>query len=131
MTNYILLNIILTKTKVVIIIANVKRIIVNDKDPIEEFINTLEPKDAAKVLDRLELLDEVGLKLGPPYIKKLQNYNLYEYRVQYRRNQYRILFFTYENLIILVHGFQYKDKIPKKEIEIAVVRKEDFLKELE
>ncbi len=102
----------------------------DNKDPIEEFINTLEPKDAAKVLDRLELLDEVGLNLGPPYIKKLQNYNLYEFRIQYRRNQYRILFFTYDNLIILLHGFQYKDKIPKKELEIAVLRKENLLKEL-
>jgi hypothetical protein len=41
--------------------------------------------------------------------------------VQYRRNQYRILI---NNLLILLHGFQYKDRISQKEIDIALTKKD-------
>lgn len=111
-------------------IGFIKYILVDGQSPIEEFIESLETKDAAKVVDRLELLNEKGIKLGSPYVKELQKYDLWEFRVQYRRNQYRILFFIYNDLIILLHGFQYKDNIPQKEIDIAVDRKEDLLNNL-
>jgi len=112
------------------LIGLVRRILIDDVDPIEEFISSLESKHAEKILDHLEFLDEMRLRIGPPYVKQLQNCDLWEFRVHYRRNQYRILFFEYEGLIILLHGFQYKDKIPRKEIDVALERKNNLLKGL-
>lgn len=112
-------------------IGYTRRILVEGKDPIEEFIEGLEKKDASKVLNHLEILDEMGMKLGPPYIKPMQNCDLWELRISYRGNQYRILFFKYEDLLILLHGFQYKDKVSQKEINIARARKQNLLNELE
>lgn len=117
--------------KVVFWIGFVQRILINNHDPIEEFIESLESKDAAKVLDRLEFLDKQGISLGPPYVKELKKYDLWEFRVQYRRNQYRILFFVHNGIIILLHGFQYKDQISQREIGIALARKEDLLNNLD
>ncbi|MFW6282617.1 MAG: type II toxin-antitoxin system RelE/ParE family toxin [Minisyncoccales bacterium] len=114
----------------VITINRVKRITINGNDPIENFIDNLEKEDAAKVIDRLEMLNKYGLSLGPPYIKQLQNHELWEFRVSYRRNQYRIIFFLYNDFIVLLHGFKYKDKIPENEIKIALERKKTLLKNL-
>ncbi len=108
----------------------VKRIIEDDKDPIESFINNLQKGDAEKLLRQIEKLDKYGLALGAPYIKQLQNYDLWEFRVQYNRNQHRIIFFIFNQKLILLHGFTYKDSIPPNELELAKARKESLLKNI-
>lgn len=105
----------------------VKRITVNGVDVIEKFLKSLEKRDKEKVLTKLKLLYKYGLKLKPPVIVPLQSHNLWELRIDHRRNQYRILFFEYGDYLVLLNGFQYKDEYPLKEIETALARKDDLL----
>jgi len=63
------------------------------------------------------------------YFKKLVNTNdIWEVRVQVGNNIFRLLgFLDAGSLIILNHAFQKKtQKTPKKEINIAEIRKQDY-----
>jgi phage-related protein len=53
---------------------------------------------------------------------------LYEIRIEYQSNIYRIFcFFDEGRLVILINGFQKKtQKTPKKEIELALNLKKDY-----
>jgi phage-related protein len=58
---------------------------------------------------------------------------LYEIRVEYQSNIYRIFcFFDQGKLVILLNGFQKKTrKTPKKEIELAEKLKKEYFNEKE
>lgn len=102
----------------------------NDKYPLIEFLNSLPKKDQAKILRDIDLLQEFGFSLGMPYIKKMQDSDgLWELRIKQSSNNYRVFYFSIkDNKIVLLHGFKKKtQKTPKKEIEIAIKRKQDFL----
>ena len=45
----------------------------NDDCPIFDFLKTLPKKDRAKILREIEMLQEFGLSLGMPHIKKMKN----------------------------------------------------------
>jgi phage-related protein len=93
--------------------------------PVEEYFNSLTNKQFEKisfVLDLIEKFDIVPRK----YFKKLMGTDeLWEVRVQYGNNLFRILgFFDGNDLVILNHAFTKKtQKIPQKEIETAEKRK--------
>jgi len=97
--------------------------------PVEEFLDSLQGKQAQKVAWVLKLIEE--LKVVPvQYFKKLVNTeDLWEVRVQVGSNIFRILGFLDGNhLVVLNHGFQKKHrKTPKKEIKLAEKRKRDYL----
>lgn len=88
--------------------------------PVEKFIFTLEKQTIAKVLHTIDLLEIFEYKLGIPHSKHIQN-DVYELRI--RGKQEVRLFYTVKNSISIVHGFIKKtQKIPKKEIHIAILR---------
>ncbi len=98
--------------------------------PIEEFLDSLSGKQAQKVAWVLQLIEEMEI-IPVQYFKKLVNTdNLWEVRVQAGNNIFRLLgFLDGDQLVVLNHGFQKKtQKTPKKEIQIAEVRKKDYLK---
>jgi phage-related protein len=70
----------------------------------------------------LDLLEEYGIFLGPPHIKKMKGSNLWELKILGKDN-IRI-FFTIENKnLIFLHGFsKKKQKTNPKEIKIALKR---------
>jgi len=86
---------------------------------IEMFIASLEKSVIAKVLRTIDLLEMFGNKLGLPHSKKI-GARLFELRI--RGNQeVRILYTFYKDEAILLHGFIKKtDRIPRKEIKIAL-----------
>ena len=93
--------------------------------PIEEFLDSLNSKQAKKVTWVLKLIEDLK-QVPSQYFKKLENTsNLWEIRVQAANNIFRMLgFFNIERNFIICHGFAKKThKIPKKEIEIAEQRK--------
>jgi len=97
----------------------------NHISPVVEFIQNQSPKEQAKILREIDLLEEFGLFLGMPHIKKLNGYNdLWELRIKHSSNIFRILFFHYkEGIFILLHGFKKKtNKTPKREINKAIHR---------
>ena len=98
------------------------------ESPVKDFISEQSPKEQAKILRSIDLLEEFGLYLGMPHIRKIVNYELWELRVQLGNNIFRILFKDLNNEFVILHGFQKKtDKIPKKEINVALRRLKRFL----
>lgn len=100
------------------------------KCPVEEFLDSLPGKQAGKVTWVLRLIQ--GLDVIPKqYFKKLTNTDdIWEVRIQFGNNIFRILgFFDESKLIILNHAFAKKSqKTPKNEIKIAEQRKADYLR---
>jgi len=100
------------------------------KCPIEEFLNSLDNKQAQKVTWVLQLIEDIDI-IPVKYFKKLVNTDdIWEVRVQVGNNIYRLLGFCVgEKLVILNHAFQKKtQKTPKNEIKIAETRKKDYLR---
>ncbi|MFA6376532.1 MAG: type II toxin-antitoxin system RelE/ParE family toxin [Candidatus Paceibacterota bacterium] len=90
-------------------------------DLVEEFINYLEKPAIAKVLRVIDLLENFGHGLGMPHSKKITA-AIYELRIR-GRHEIRFLYCFQGKNIVLLHGFVKKsDKIPKKEIEVAIRR---------
>lgn len=96
--------------------------------PVEEFMDSLEPKTRLKIIGAIELLETFGLEGGYPHIKKLTGTNLWEYRIIGSDN-IRIFYVTVTGKIFLIlHGFKKKkQKTPTKEIKIAEDRLQEYL----
>ncbi len=97
--------------------------------PIEQFLDSLNSKQAQKVTWVLQLIEELEL-IPATYFKKLTNTDdLWEIRVQQGNNIFRLLgFFDAENFVVLTNGFQKKtQKTPKSEILLSEQRKKDYL----
>jgi phage-related protein len=102
---------------------------INGASPVEEFLETLDDSQARKVLWVLRLMRELD-PIPSNYFSKLVNTDdIWEVRVQYGGNIFRLLgFFDDAKLIILTHGFQKKtQKTSKRHIELAEARKRDYL----
>lgn len=102
----------------------------NGEVPIDEFLNSLTPKQEAKVLRSIELLEEFGLGLGGPHIAYLED-GIYELRTKLSTNIFRTTLFHWDgNQIVLLHGFQKKmQKTPPMEIKRAKEYRDDYLEQ--
>lgn len=95
--------------------------------PVNDFILSLEVKAQSKIKDSIKLLQEFGIRLGSPHIKKLTGTELWELRIL-GSDSIRIFYIaiTGKNFLLL-HGFKKKkDKTPPKEIRIAEDRLAEF-----
>ena len=92
----------------------------------KDFFDTLDKGTQEKVLYGLLLLKTQD-KLPAKYVKFLKD-GLYELRIEWQGNIYRI-FFCYDEgrIVILFNGFQKKsEKTPKKEIEKAKILRKEY-----
>ncbi len=97
------------------------------RSPVEAFVNKLNFKTQRKFFAKIPWLEEYGPRLPAPHAKKIDN-DIYEFRFFGEEGTIRILYFFYQNKIIFLNGFKKKTKkIPKKELETAKSRKEEFL----
>jgi len=97
--------------------------------PIEDFLDTLDSKQAQKVAWVMQAVEELE-KVPTTYLKKLVNTKgIWEIRVQMGSNIFRFLgFFNQGYFIVLTNGFQKKtQKTPKSEILLSEQRKQDYL----
>ena len=96
--------------------------------PVEEFLVGLEPAVRAKVVRTLELLRTQQI-VPAKFWKKLSGADLWEVRVEYAGNIYRVLAaFAKNNRVILLHAFQKKSqKTPRQDMEIALERQRRYL----
>lgn len=102
----------------------------NNRCPILDFLKSIPKKDAAKILKEIELLEEFGLSLGMPHIKKIAGTkDLWELRIKQSTNNYRVFYFTmHGHAIILLNAFQKKSqKTPDKEIQRALTYMYDYI----
>lgn len=92
----------------------------------EKFIATLSAKEVLK-LDYVISLLETQDRLPVKFIKYIRD-GLYELRMEYNGNAYRVFFiFDGDAVVVLFSGFQKKtQKTPEKEIEKALKIKEAY-----
>ncbi|MCL5672991.1 MAG: type II toxin-antitoxin system RelE/ParE family toxin [Deltaproteobacteria bacterium] len=98
--------------------------------PIKEFLDSLGGKAAQKIVWVLNLLEDLD-NIPSLYFKKLTGSDgIWECRIKYGSNIYRILCFMLDNSnVVLTHGFIKKtQKTPVSEIERAEKYKSDFIK---
>lgn len=100
------------------------------RKPVEDFLDSLNGKQAQKVVWVLKLIEELDV-VPQQYFKKLINTNdLWEVRVQSGGDIFRLLGFFdgTGHLVVLTNGFAKKSqKTPPQEIRLAEQRKADWL----
>ena len=91
------------------------------RDDIQEFLLSFNDLTVSKIINSLELLDELGESIRPPRSKKVAK-RIYELRI-ISDLSVRI-FYTFNNKnIVVLHAFVKKSqKIPLKELELAIHR---------
>ena len=99
----------------------------NGEVPVEEFLDSLDPKMRNKAIRSLELLEEFGNTLREPNSKAMGN-GLFELRIKFSSDITRIFYFFYvDNKIVLTKGFVKKtQRTPPAEIELARKYKADY-----
>ncbi len=89
---------------------------------VTEFISKLLPKVQEKILNRIDRVAS-GEIVDSEIFKKLEDSDIWEFRIRYGSDAYRIFSFwdtDSETLVITTHGFRKKtQKTPKKEIKKA------------
>ena len=95
--------------------------------PLLEWLDSLTPKARLKCLARLERLEEFGHDLRRPIADYLGD-DIYELRAKHLGVNYRMLYFFHGTAVVVVsHGLSKQEaKVPKREIERAVDRKNRF-----
>lgn len=102
---------------------------VDGKCPVQEFIDSLPGKVAQKIVWVLKLLEDLEIVPSSYFKKLLGTEEIWECRIQFGSNTYRIFCFFIDNSVILTHGFVKKSqKTPAGEIERAEAYRRDFLK---
>ncbi len=103
-----------------------KRTIIAFKHYYQEFLDILNEKEKLKlkyILSLLETSDRMPLK----FLRYIRN-GLYELRLEYESNIYRIFFiFDEDKIVVLFNGFHKKTmKTPQKEIDKALKIKNEY-----
>ena len=97
--------------------------------PTEEFLDSLPGRAARKVVWVLRLLEDLDFLPSFYFKKPIGTENIWECRIQFGSNAYRILCFFSDHSVVLTHGFVKKSqKTPVHEIEKAESYRRDFLK---
>lgn len=99
------------------------------KEPVVEFLDSLDHKMNAKLVGLMELLEEKGTELREPYSAPLED-GIFELRCKQGSNITRVLyFFCLGKHIVVTNGFVKKTrKTPAKEIKLAKTRRKDWIK---
>lgn len=91
------------------------------KDDIFDFLTSFDDDLSTKIFGLLEILDELGINLGHPKLKKITK-EIYELRI-IGKISIRILLCFQNNEIWLLNAFIKKSqKLPPKELEKAINR---------
>jgi phage-related protein len=103
--------------------------------PFITWLDSLPQKSRDKCLRALIRLEHMGRELRRPEADFLRD-GICELRVQFGSNKYRILYFFHQRkkdekdeIVIVSHGFlKNTSKVPVQEIELAIKRKSDYVK---
>lgn len=102
------------------------------KEPVAEFLDSLDPKMSAKLIGLMELLEEKGTELRGKYSAPLED-GIFELRCKVGSNITRALYFFYVGKrIVVTNGFVKKTKkTPPGEIKLAKDRRKDWIERQE
>ena len=103
-----------------------KRKVIAYENYYKDFFDTLNKDVQEKVLYGLLMLKTVD-RLSTKYVKSIKD-GLFELRIEWKNNIYRIFFcFDEGQIVILFNGFQKKtQKTPDKEIDKALKLKKEY-----
>jgi len=94
--------------------------------PLEAWLDGLIPKAREKCLAKLKRLENLGHELRRPEADYLRD-GIYELRVGRQGVNYRMLYFFYGRLAVVVsHGITKEGEVPSREIDLAIRRKSAF-----
>jgi len=94
--------------------------------PVKNFLDSLDGPSLAKAIKTLELLQNHGPSLPPPYSKKLVS-GIYELRTS-GQIAVRILYTNHKGIYYLLHAFKKQtQKAPLKELQTALDRKDRLI----
>lgn len=101
----------------------------DEKEPVADFLDSLDDKMAAKLIGLMEILEEKGTELRMPYSEHLDD-GIFELRCKLGSNITRTLYFFYSGRrIIVTNGFVKKtQKTPPGEIKLAKDRRADWIR---
>jgi phage-related protein len=99
--------------------------------PAYDYIYNLPIKHRAKITYTIDLLQSRGIILGSQKSRKMQGnkyYGLWELRIKYSSNNYRVLYFLFEKrTFVLLHAFLKKGrKTERRHLELARKRMIDY-----
>jgi len=91
------------------------------RSQVQEFIDSLTPKEQRKVLALIQVLEEQGAQLPRPHADILRD-GIHELRIQLGGKRIRILyFFSFRYIALLTHSFvKNVAQVPEEEIRRAV-----------
>ena len=97
-------------------------------EPVREFLNSLDLKTKARFDWSIEQLQMRNVRAREPLVRQLEG-RLWELREESTTNIYRLIYFFFTGRrIIFLHGFQKKtQRTPRREIEVARRRMNDYL----
>ena len=94
--------------------------------PLLQWLDALPEKVREKCLFRLRRLAAHGHEIRRPEADYLRD-GIYELRVGFRGQNYRMLYFFHGIVAaVLSHGLTKEDRVPPKEIDQAITRKQAF-----
>lgn len=94
--------------------------------PVKEFMQDQDKTTYMKLIHSIELLENGGPYLKPPYIKKVQD-KLYELRIS-GKIAIRIFYTIISGEYYLLHAFKKKSqKTPSRELKIALDRMKEIV----
>ena len=96
--------------------------------PVEEFFDTLSDKIVQKIIAVIELVETEPI-IPAKFFKKLADTELYECRIRWESNIYRLFcFFDRDDKVVITNGFLKKtQKTPQREIDKAKKYRGDYL----
>lgn len=95
--------------------------------PVAEFIDNLDTLAQVKVINTFTLLEDFGIRLGPPHTKKLTGTELWELRILGGDNLRVFYVAVTGKTFLMLHGFnKKKQKTDRQEIKTAQIRLRDF-----
>jgi hypothetical protein len=96
--------------------------------PFQEWLVEESVKVQVKAFAALRKLAQFGFELHRPHADYLRD-DIYEMRFRDGKRNIRILyFFSGRNVVVISHGLAKADVVPPREIDVAVWRREQFLK---
>lgn len=97
------------------------------KCPVEDFLDHLPPKTAQKVVWIISLIEDLDRIPSHYFCKLAGTDDLWEFRIKWESNIFRVLAFFDGAKVILTHGFAKKtQKTSVREIEKAEQYKKDY-----
>ena len=95
--------------------------------PVKELIDGLGANAKSRIANALDLLEEFGVRVGPPKVEKVLGIELWELRIVGRDNIRIFYVAKSRKSFLLLHAFfNKKQKTDKKEIKIAQDRLKDY-----